>query len=68
MADLPNGQTLANAQKAVEVVVKYLLALVPNQNLCMGEMLVKVQLVEQEHVTRMPVLVSVLALQYLGIL
>ena len=62
MADLPNGQTLANVQKAVEVVVKYLLALVPNQNLYMGEMLVKVQLVEQERVTHMPVLVSVLAL------
>ena len=62
MADLPNGQTLANVQKAVEVVVKFLLALVPNQNLYTGEMLVKVQLVEQEHVTHMPVLVSVLAL------
>lgn len=62
MADLQNGQILANVQGAVEVVVKYPLALVRNQNLYMGEMLVKVQLVEQEHVTYMPVLVSALAL------
>lgn len=62
MADLQNGQILANVQRAVEVVVKNPLALVRNQNLYMGEMLVKVQLVEQEHVTHMPVLVSVLAL------
>ena len=62
MADLQNGQILANVQRAVEVVVKYPLALVPNQNLYMGEMLVKVQLVEQEHVTHMPVPVSVLTL------